>query len=79
MGFHLQKLSLFFLSLVSGACSLKQASPLPQDCVSPSAVPVSVRAGPCAVSGRTRQAAPGHSGWGIGQSCRQRAAGTREA
>lgn len=43
--------------------------------VLPAAVPLSVWAGPRAVCGRARQAAPGHSGWGAGQGGGQGAAG----
>lgn len=42
------------------------------------AVSLSVRAGPCVVSGRPCQTAIGHSGWRTGQSCRQRASGRWE-
>lgn len=43
--------------------------------MSPSAVPVPVRAGPRPVGGRPRQTAAGHAGWRAGQGRRQRAAG----
>lgn len=44
-------------------------------CLCPSAVPVSVRAGPRFVCGRPRQTAPGHPGRRAGQGCRQGTAG----